>query len=269
MGDIIAFGILWILCTGLAEWGVHDWVVHNTYFYTASNTAVIGMDAFNFILFVVAPVFVFVVLAIIYAMIRFRARPGETGEAPVQTRYNASFVWLWIVLSFLVNTFLWVHPTTSGLEAVWAAQRPPESANALIVHVYARQWEWIYAYPQYGITQAVDKNGQDVLVLPVDRPVKFILTSEDPFHPYDSSVDVIHSFWVPAFGIKWDVVPGETRTITIVPTKITSTAVDPHVRVQCAEVCGAGHPFMVNDLQILSTSDFASWVKWEKTQQGG
>lgn len=267
MADILVFGVLWILLSLLAEWGVYDWASHDTYFYTASNTATIGMDAFNFIMYVATPIFVFVVLAIVYSMIRFRARRGETGEARVQTRFNAGFVWSWIILSFLINLFLWIHPTTSGLEAVWAAQEPPPGTTPLVVHVYARQWEWIYAYPQYGISQAVNAQGQDVLVLPVNRPVKFILTSEDPFHAYDSAVDVIHSFWIPAFGIKWDVIPGETRTITIVPTKITSTAVDPHVRVQCAEVCGAGHPYMLNDVSIVSDAEFAKWVKWEKTQQ--
>jgi len=262
--DIVIFGILWVLLTGVAEWGVHDWVMHGTYYITASNTAVISQDAFNFLLFAIAPIVVFVVLAIFYPAVRFHARRGETGEAPVQKRFNPVMVWTWILVSFFFNVFVWVHPTASGLQAFWNAQTAYADSNPLIVHVYGRQWEWIYDYPQYGISQAVDKNGEDILVLPVNRPVKFILTSGDPFHAYDSRVDVIHSFWIPAFGVKWDVIPGETRTITIVPNKITSTAENPRVRVQCAEVCGAGHPYMITDLRIVSASDFAKWVAWEK-----
>lgn len=265
LADVLAFGILWVLLSGLAEWAVTDWQAHQTYFYPASNTAYLGQDAFNIVLNVAAPVFVFVVLMLIYSMVRFRARRGETGEAPIQTRFHPAFVWTWIVLSFLVNVFLWLHPTTTGLEAFWDSQAQAASEHPLVVDVYARQWEWIFAYPQYHILQAIDPNtGQDVLVLPVDRPVTFVLRSEDPFHPYDSAVDVIHSFWIPAFGVKWDVVPGETRTVTITPTRITSTAVDPHVRVQCAEVCGAGHPYMIADLQIVSSQAFDQWVAWER-----
>lgn len=141
------------------------------------------------------------------------------------------------------------------------------SGNELVVDVTGRQWEWKFSYPQYGINQAVDKNGSDILVLPVNRPVKFVLRSYGFNHPYDTQIDVIHSFWVPAFGMKTDVIPGETRYEYILPTKIASTQTNEMYRVQCAEVCGPGHPFMEANMKVVSTSDFQSWVAAEKKLQ--
>ncbi|WP_242824007.1 hypothetical protein [Sulfobacillus thermosulfidooxidans] len=88
---------------------------------------------------------------------------------------------------------------------------PAANTHDLIVDVTARQWEWIFSYPQYGLTQTVNANGQDLLELPVNKLVEFVLRSYDPYHTYDQYADVIHSFWIPAFGIKEDVIPGETR----------------------------------------------------------
>jgi cytochrome c oxidase subunit 2 len=260
VANILYIALIWLLGSGAAEWEIGNWAARNVYYYPAANTAILGQDAFVVVLRAVAPIFVFIVVMLIFSMLRFRARPGETGDAPVQARFNPAFVWSWIILSFLVNIFLWLHPTTSGLEAFWNFQRAAAADRPLVVNVEARQWEWIFSYPQYHIQQAVDNQGEDVLVLPVNRPVKFVLTSGDPFHTYDSSVDVIHSFWIPAFGIKWDVVPGETRTITLTPDRIASTKTSPLVRVQCAEDCGAGHPYMVANVNIVTASQFATWA---------
>lgn len=264
MADGLIFGALWLIFSGFTEWIVTKFA-SDPYYLVASNLAAVGQDAFNFITLVVVPVFVFVVLMIVYSMVRFRPRRGEQGDAPNQKRFNPTFVWGWILVSAIINVFLWVHPTVSGLETIWAAQRPA-GQTPLVVNVEARQWEWLFSYPQYGIHQALDANGQDTLELPVNRPVKFVLTSGDPFHRYDGAVAVIHSFWVPAFGIKWDVIPGETRTIVITPTVLGSTATNPRLRVQCAEVCGAGHPYMISDLKVVTPAQFDQWVKWEKSQ---
>lgn len=266
MGNIVTFGIMWIVASLLGEWGAVSWINSapngtGTYWGSWSNLGVISAGAFDFLLIVAVPIFLFVVMMLIFVMLRFRVKKGEAPtEAKDQTRINKSFAGIWIVLSILVNLLVWLHPNASGLEDVFAAQR---AKHPLIVDVAARQWEWIFSYPQYGISQAVNKDGEDVLYLPVNRPVKFVLQSYDPFHTYDATVDVMHSFWIPGFGIKQDVVPGETRTLVMTPTKITSTEQDPMVRVQCAEVCGPGHPYMEANVHVVSDSAFAQWAKAE------
>lgn len=275
MADILIFGALWVVLSGLAELGVASWINSapqgsGPYFGVASNLGLIGVHAFDFLLWIAAPIFVFVVLAIVYSMVRFRVKQGETvqGDAPVQTRNNKAFVGIWIVASILINLLIWVHPNASGLEKVYAAQKPQNNRGALVVDVVARQWEWIFSYPQYHIQQSVNAQGQDVLYLPVNRPVKFVLQSYDPFHTYDYQVDVIHSFWIPAFGTKIDVVPGETRTLYLIPTKLTSTEQNPMARVQCAEVCGPGHPYMEANLHVVTAAQFARWVKQQQAAGG-
>lgn len=270
MANTLLFGIIWVVGSLLGEWGATAWINSapngaGVYWGTASNLGVISAGAFDFLLWVAVPIFVFVVLMLIFSMIRFRVKKNETnpGEATDQRRSNKAFIGIWIVASILVNILIWLHPNASGLEQVFAAQRVTKAENPLIVDVAARQWEWIFSYPQYGIAQAVNAAGDDVLYLPVNRPVKFVLQSYDPFHTYDSTVDVMHSFWIPGFGVKQDVVPGETRTLVLTPTQITSTLQNPAVRVQCAEVCGPGHPYMEANVHVVSASAFAAWAKAE------
>lgn len=268
MANVAMFGILWVVFSLLGEWGATVWINAapngaGPFFGTASNLGVITAGAFDFILWVAVPIFVFVVLMLVFSMIRFSVRKNSSdkGDAKDQTRVNKTFIGTWIVVSILLNIFIWLHPNASGLQQVFAAQRITASEKPLIVDVTARQWEWIFSYPQYGITQSLDAEGNDTLYLPVNRPVKFVMRSYDPFHTYDASIDVIHSFWIPGFGVKLDVVPGETRTLVLTPTQITSTEKNPMVRVQCAEDCGPGHPYMEANVHVVTASAFAAWAK--------
>jgi cytochrome c oxidase subunit 2 len=116
--------------------------------------------------------------------IRYRRR--HEGDRPPQVKAPA---WLeWGVAAFLLVLFLgwWVI----GFRQYIDLQRPPE--NALSIYVLAKQWMWKFAYPDGRST-----NGY--LVVPRDRPVRLVMTSRD----------VIHSFYVPAFRVKQDVIPGQ------------------------------------------------------------
>lgn len=272
MRDYVGFGVLWVILSALGEWGASAWGNH-FYYFVGSTVAADGQDASKFILLIGTPIFIFVVMVLFYAL--FRGSRRDLGNSKSQVRSNKAFISIWVGLSIVINLFLFVHPTVSAMQGVFdnatalnqAAQS--NSANApLEVDVVARQWEWFFSYPQYGISESVDANGNDILVLPVNRPVKFVLRSYDPSHWYDVQADVIHSFWVPAFGIKTDVIPGETRYEYVTPTVIASTATNPMMRVQCAEVCGPGHPYMETPAQVESATDFAAWVKQEQKLQG-
>lgn len=267
MRDGVRFGVLWIILSALTEWLVY-FLGNHFYYTTGSVQAVDGQNAAAFIFYTVAPIFVFVVLMLFFGIFQFRRRKSEDGSrSPFQFRTNKVFVTVWITVSLVVNLILFLHPTASAEQAYFnqAAATNQASSNALIVDVDARQWEWRFDYPQYGLTQTVDKSGNDQLVLPVNRPVKFVIRSFSFNHNYDSPVDVIHSFWIPAFGIKMDAVPGETRYEYVTPTQISSTAKNAMYRVQCAEVCGPGHPYMFADMKVVSKSDFQKWVKSQQS----
>ena len=119
------------------------------------------------------------------------------------------------------------------------------ATDPIEVDVTARQWAWRFDYPAEKLTNAAE------LVVPVDTPVRFVLTSND----------VIHSFWVPAWGIKKAVISGEARTLVITSDRIVDTTADPTVRVQCSQICGVGHAEMQAVVRVVSRSDFDQWVE--------
>jgi cytochrome c oxidase subunit 2 len=82
-------------------------------------------------------------------------------------------------------------------------------------------------------------------VLPVDRTIVLEMESED----------VLHSFWVPEFRVKQDLVPGQTTTLRITPTKLGD------YKVRCAEICGTSHTNMLADVRVVSTAGFNSWAE--------
>lgn len=266
MGDAIVFVVIWGILTTLGEIWFRSIRAHSMY-YTISNQGSIALSAFNFLSSWLMPIFIFVALMVIYTLIRFRAPTNEPKPSLVQAMRNKWYIFFWVAASFLLNIMFWLHPTSVDLEAMFTNWRQEKKQNPLIVNVTARQWEWIFSYPQYGIKQAVNAQGLDEMELPVNRPVEFFLRSYDPFHTYDVYAGVIHSFWIPAFGIKEDVIPGETRTEFLVPNHVANFKTSPLVRVQCAEVCGPGHSYMEAPVSVVTQKQFAQWIAYQKKLQ--
>lgn len=264
--DMVVFGVVWIVISILGEWGLHR-IVPNTMYYLLSNQGVIALHAFNFLTTLMTPIFLFVIWYLVFSAIRFHAKDAEAKPSRVQSNKNAIFTGVWITGSIVVNLLFWLHPTAADLEQMFTAQLPSANKRDLVVDVTARQWEWIFSYPQYHLTQTVNALGQDEVVIPDHTKVEFVLRSYDPFHSYDIEAGVIHSFWVPAFGIKEDVIPGETRYEYIVAHHTASYRTNPEVRVQCAEVCGPGHPWMEAPMKIVTAGQFKSWVAQQQKLQ--
>jgi cytochrome c oxidase subunit II len=155
-------------------------------------------------------------------------------------RGNMALQSSWLLLSIVLAGFLYVY----GLQFLNVVSAAPKG-DVLTVHVNGEQWLWNYSYPQYQ-----DISGT-TLVLPVNRPVEFVITSSD----------VQHSFWVPALGIKQDAVPGETTHISVTPDVIGDYA------VRCAELCGLYHAYMNTPVKVVSQADFDAWVHDQQTTQ--
>ena len=226
--------IIWVVCTVIAlvvfflvaphvvDWGILP--------AAASNRS----DEINSVMWIFTllsiPVFFMVVVFAGYAAFAFNRRRGRSSGTFVPSR---GLPVTWIVLSFVLAAFLYVY----GLSFLNQVNAQPGN-GALIVNVTGEQWLWNFSYPQYGNAQST------VLELPVDRPVVFHI----------QSVDVQHSFWIPAFGIKQDAVPGETTTISATPETMGTYV------VRCAELCGLYHAYMETPVYVVSSGDFASWV---------
>lgn len=228
-----------VVVTGLAEW-LADWALEQVAPPASAEGEVVD-EAVALLLRLSIPVFVVVALVLVFAVTVFRAREDDPGDSPLQVATDRRAVLGWLAVTTGLTVLVIAEPGLTGLRRLADLAEAPDQ---LRVDVTARQWGWAFSYPQYGVLDAPE------LVLPVDRSARLRLRSPD----------VVHSFWIPAFRIKRDVVPGRTRFLTLTPTRLTSTAADPRSRVQCAELCGLGHAQMQAPMRVVVPAEFRSWV---------
>ena len=124
------------------------------------------------------------------------------------------------------------------VSAIVLAKDDAQGANPLRVEVTGQQFFWSYRYPGY------DNKESSVLRLPVDRSVVLRMTAKD----------VIHSFWVPEFRQKQDLVPGIHPTLHITPNKVGTYP------VICTELCGLGHALVRSRVVVMEPDKFERWA---------
>lgn len=198
------------------------------------NSAAIA-SLFNVVLVIATVVFVVVEGLILISAFRFRRRAKDASE-PTQVHGNTKAEIAWTILPALivVTLFVMALQTQQTLGA-----RPAAAAEQMTVKVIGHQFWWEYQYPEMGITTATD------LVIPTGKVVNLEL----------SSVDVIHSFWVPQLNGKTDAFPNHVNTTWI-------QANTPGIYYgQCAELCGASHANMRVVVNAKTPEEFDRWVK--------
>ncbi len=174
----------------------------------------------------------FVFLLAIYFLLRYRRRSPFPLTAAVSTSVPTEvFVIVSLLALFLA---FWVVGATQ-----YAQMMTPPS-DAMDVYVTAKQWMWKFAY-------ADGRTALDELTVPVGRPIKLVMTSRD----------VIHSFYVPAFRLKQDVVPGRYYTAWF-QARMTGV-----FDIECAEFCGVSHSKMLGKVRVLSAVDYRRWLRNE------
>jgi len=191
------------------------------------------------VLAIVTVIFLVVAGLTVYAIIRYRRRPGDAGREPPQVYGSTQIELAWTVVPFLIVIVLFLT-TTRYIFAIERRAAPPE---ALEVTVVGNQWWWEIRYPGLGIVTA---NELHVPVSDAARPTPTFITLE--------SADVIHSFWIPQLAGKMDVIPGQ-RNRTWVEPRTPGTYVG-----QCAEFCGVQHAGMLLTVTVHPKEDFARWV---------
>jgi cytochrome c oxidase subunit 2 len=174
-----------------------------------------------------------IALLLFYFGVRYRRRhPDEVG-VPVEHGSRATaaleFAWSVIPLAILMFLFAW------GLRIFFAAARPP--ADAAEFFVVGKQWMWKVQHPE-------GKREINELHVPLGRPVKLTMTSED----------VIHSFYVPAFRIKQDVLPGRYTTLWFEADRRGT------YHLFCAEFCGAEHSRMIGRVVVMEPHEYQEWL---------
>jgi cytochrome c oxidase subunit II len=181
-------------------------------------------------------VFVLVEGVLLYAIFRFRGKPGD--PEPHQTHGNTLVEIIWTVIPALILAAIAV-PT---VKAIFQTSATPDK-NALTIEVVGHQWWWEFRYPEYNLTTANELN------VPVGRTVSLRMGSND----------VIHSFWVPQLAAKRDVFANrETRMWFTAETEGDYPG-------QCAEFCGIQHGRMAHRIKAQKPEEFQAWVAHMQT----
>lgn len=215
-----------------------------------AETATIVDDAFLYLTALAVPVFAFVISAVTVSLVRFRSKGEPEDDGPPMHGDRRVFGW-WLGITGTLAASLIVFPGLVGLVQL-GNQENVSTEDLLVVRVQAARWAWTIEYPAAGVT-----SGEE-LVLPVDQPVRFEI----------SSVDIVHSFWIPAFRVKIDAVPGKTTTATLTPDRAGSFETDPMMRIQCAELCGLNHSTMALPVRVLEPAEFDAWLQGAQAGAG-
>lgn len=187
-------------------------------------------DLFWMLLAIAALVFVVVEGLLIFAVIRFRSRPGDGEPEPVHGNWRLEIAWTLAPASILAIIFVFMFSTMESLSH--------PDAGARRIKIVGHQWWWEIHYPDLGVTTATD------LHVPYGQPVALELTS----------ADVIHGIWAPELMGKTDVIPGQT-------TWAKFRAIKPGTyRGQCTEFCGTQHANMGFLVIAEQRDQFEEWI---------
>jgi cytochrome c oxidase subunit 2 len=189
-------------------------------------------DLMNIMIVLSSVVFWIVMVALGYALWKFRAKPGDESDGePIHGNTRLEIVWTLVPTVIVLFAGGWSWKVLDEIEE--------PTGHELTVDVFSQQYAWSFGYPgkEYAYSQGV-------LHVPVNRQIVFKMHAQD----------VIHSFWVPQWRIKKDNVPGITTTAIVTPDK-TGT-----YQLICTELCGFGHASMRAKVIVQSESAFDKWV---------
>jgi cytochrome c oxidase subunit 2 len=199
-------------------------------FPVQASTMAGKVDALYFFLVAVSAFFVVLIAAlVVFFSIRYRRRSKDETGTRVVPSVALELTWTIIPMCLGLVMFAW------GASLYFTESRPP--GETLDIYVVGKQWMWKF--------QHMDGRREiDELHIPVGRAVRLTGTSED----------VIHSFYVPAFRLKADMVPGRYRTIWFDATKVGT------YHLFCSQYCGTRHSEMRGEIVVMSPADYQAWL---------
>lgn len=205
----------------------------------AADSAVISATFFNNLTILLSAIMLLVAAIFVFALVRYRERPGDTSE-PKQVYGNTAMEIGWTI----APTIIVIAITVPTLQAIFELEEKPEG-EIVEIEVIGKQWWWEYDYINEGFTTANEMHVE------VGTPVQLNVTS----------ADVIHAWWVPRVSGKRDATPGRIYPMWFTPTEVGE------FEGQCAELCGASHALMGIKLYVHpkeGSNSYKEWVKKEK-----
>jgi len=192
---------------------------------------------------------------IIWCVVAYRRRKDDDGSLPDQLRYNVPLEILYTVVPVFMIAVLFFYT-----QRVEAALLDTSKHPDVVINVVGKQWSWDFNYVNEGTYEAgthaqlTGKPGVEetlpTLYLPVNKRTEFVLTSRD----------VIHSFWIPAFLQKLDMIPGRVNKFEVVPMRTGD------FKGKCAELCGAYHSQMLFNVKVVDQATYDAHIAELKAQ---
>ena len=212
------------------------------------------LDLWRVLFFTAVAIGLLVTGLILWSVVRYRRRPlrsGHPGAAqgegePPQFRDNVRLEVFYTAVPLVIVAVLFGLTVATQRRTTKVEERPD-----LRVDVTGFQWGWRFHYPEADVTVVGDSNHPPTLVLPAGRTVGLAL----------ASTDVIHSFYVPAFLDKRDVVPGEESRVDVTTTRVGRFS------GLCAEFCGLDHARMSFTVDVVPRSEFEAWLAAQRQAQ--
>jgi cytochrome c oxidase subunit 2 len=209
----------------------------NPFFTSAASTIGRQIDSVTLGLLLLSAFFTTIVVALMfYFGIRYREGNDVNRRNPPSGNTRIELSWIGGLLVLSLGVFSW------GTVSFYRINRPP--ANSLDIYVVGKQWMWKIQH-QEGASEI------NTLHIPLGQPVRLIMTSQD----------VIHSFYVPAFRVKQDVIPGRYTTLWFTATKIGE------YHLFCAEYCGTSHAEMQGTVIVMEPHLYQEWLSNNSTGQ--
>jgi cytochrome c oxidase subunit II len=205
-------------------------MTHFPFFPPSASTVALEMDLlYLFIVAVCAFFAVLVTVMVAFFAIKYRRRQADDVGEDIHGSLVLELTWTIIPLVLALGMFVW------GADLFFRLARPPQ--NAMEIFVIGKQWMWKVQHPE-GVREINE------LHVPIGRPVKILLGSED----------VIHDYFIPAFRVKMDAVPGKLTTLWFEATV-------PGTYYQfCAEYCGTKHSGMIGQVIAMTPQDYEAWL---------
>ncbi len=235
----------------LATWAILNGHAVWSSFFPPEAKSVEGQEIRNLydIVFAIgAVIFVLVEGLIVWSVIRYRRKPGDT-DLPPQTHGNNLAEVIWTIVPTIIVLFMFVV-SWQTLNSVEAVSAKPD----LKVRAVAGQFQWSFEY------LPADADAKTKAEFTINAPVGpdggLVLPAGQTTHLFLSSPDVIHAFYVPQFLFKRDVVPGVVNQFDL---EIPASDAGQTYRGQCAELCGIGHRIMLFEVHALAPAEFAAW----------
>lgn len=195
----------------------------------ASTVAPLVDNLYLFLVVVTGGVSLLIWLVIFYFAIKYRRRPDNEMAQEQEPPAALEVTWIVIPTIIFLGIFVW------GAWVYFKMHRVP--SNPIEVYATGRQWMWKFQHP-------TGQREINTLHVPVNRPVKITMASED----------VIHSLWFPYFRVKMDVLPNRFRTMWFEATKVG------RYHIFCAEYCGSIHSGMVGWVEVMEDTEYQKWL---------